>query len=420
MSQHVPEPERTDVVIVGAGPTGLTAAVRLAQLGIPHVVLEAAPAPTTTSKAALVHASSLELLSELGVADDLVAVGQVMHRIVLVDRGRLLVRVDLTGLPSRYPFALGVPQSTTEALLLRRLDELGGSVRRSHRVGSVRTDADGPVVSGVVESAGGQAFEIHARYVVGADGSHSCVRAALGLDFPGETYPSQFLLADVALAGVPGPSDEATIAMSPAGVTVLGPLPGGTHRVVATVDGGTQIPPAPDRAFLDALLRERGVQARTAAEPVWSSRFLVHHRVADRFRVGPAFLAGDAAHVHSPAAGQGMNTGIADAYDLATRMAAVLTGQAEGDVLDGYERTRRNAALEVLRLTDRITGISMLRRPIPRTARRLVAHTLGRLPAVQHRVAMSVAGLARSPLRGDLPSVTSPPRSRGTAPLRNR
>src|SRR3954470_5057060 len=150
MDSATDQQDATEVVIVGAGPTGLTAAVRLAQLGIPHVVLEAAPAPTTTSKAALVHASSLELLSELGVADDLVAVGQVMHRIVLVDRGRLLVRVDLTGLPSRYPFALGVPQSTTEALLLRRLDELGGSVRRSHRVGSVRTDADGPVVSGVV------------------------------------------------------------------------------------------------------------------------------------------------------------------------------------------------------------------------------------------------------------------------------
>src|SRR4051794_9959049 len=327
MTDHAEEPEQTDVVVVGAGPTGLTAAVRLAQLGIPHVVLDAAPAPTTTSKAALVHASSLELLAELGVADDLVAAGQVMHRIVMVDRGRPLVRVDLTGLPSSYPFALGVPQSTTEALLLRRLHELGGSVRRSHRVGSVTTTHAGdPVVAGVAESPGGRTFEIGARYVIGADGSHSAVRAAIGLDFPGQTYPSQFMLADVALGAGTAPDDEATITMSPAGVTVMGRLPSGNHRIIATVDSGTPIPAAPDRAYVDALLRDRGIQACPAAEPVWSSRFLVHHRVADRFRVGAAFLAGDAAHVHSPAAGQGMNTGIADAYDLATRIAAVRIG----------------------------------------------------------------------------------------------
>src|SRR3954463_9200246 len=176
MTDHAEEPEQKDVLDVGAGPTGLTAAVRPAQLGIPHVVLDAAPAPTTTSKAALVHASSLELLAELGVADDLVPAGPVMHRIVMVgqgrprsvvvDRGRPLVRVDLTGLPSSYPFALGVPQSTTEALLLRRLHELGGSVRRSHRVGSVTTtDAGDPVVAGVAESLEGRTFEIGARYV---------------------------------------------------------------------------------------------------------------------------------------------------------------------------------------------------------------------------------------------------------------
>src|SRR4051794_9021254 len=130
-------PEQTEVVVVGAGPTGLTAAIRLAQLGIPHIVLDAAPTPTTTSRAALVHASSLELLSELGVAGELVAAGQVVRRIVMTDRGRPLVRLDLTRLPSTYPFALGVPQSTTEAVLVQRLRELGESVRRPYRVHSV-------------------------------------------------------------------------------------------------------------------------------------------------------------------------------------------------------------------------------------------------------------------------------------------
>jgi 2-polyprenyl-6-methoxyphenol hydroxylase-like FAD-dependent oxidoreductase len=409
MADRVARPERTDVLIVGAGPTGLTAAVRLAQLGIAYVVLDAAAAPTSTSKAALVHASSLELLSEVGVADDLVAAGRLIRRIVMLDRGRPLVRVDLTKLPCEYPFALGVPQSTTEELLLRRLGGLGGSVRRRHRVDSVRVSGDGHTVTGTVESPGEPApFEIRARYVIGADGSHSAVRSAIGLEFPGETYPSQFVLADIALTRPPGAADEATINLSRQGVTVIGQLPSGNHRVIATVAADTDVPATPDRAFVDAILRDRGVGVRSVADPQWSSRFRVHHRVADRFRVGGVFLAGDAAHVHSPAAGQGMNTGIADAFDLATRLAAVLAGQADESTLDTYERMRRAAALEVLRFTDRMTRMAMLSSPVARSARRVAAGTVGRFGPVQRRLAMWVTGLERSPLRGDLPAVTAP------------
>jgi 2-polyprenyl-6-methoxyphenol hydroxylase-like FAD-dependent oxidoreductase len=405
MNDMMVEPEHTGVVIVGAGPTGLTAAVRLAQLGTPYVLLDARAAPTATSNAALVHASSLELLAELGVGDALVAAGRRIHRIAMVDRGRPLLRVPLTGLPSRYPFALGVPQSTTEELLLRRLAELGGAVRRRHRVHLVRTDGDGVIVTGTMESSGEPVpFAIRARYVIGADGSHSTVRAAIGLDFPGETYPSQFVLADVALTNGVQAGDEATINMSAHGVTVIAQLPSGNHRIVATVDADEDELARPDRAYVDALLRDRGIRARSAAVPVWSSAFRVHHRVAARFRVGLVFLAGDAAHIHSPAAGQGMNTGIADAFDLATRMAAVFTGQADESTLDAYDRVRRAVALEVLRFTDRLTKMAMLRNPAARFARRIGAGTVGRLAPVQQRLAMWVTGLQRSPLRGDLPA----------------
>jgi len=410
-------PEETQVVIVGAGPTGLTAAVRLAQLGVPHVILDVAAAPSQTSKAALVHAASLELLAEVGVGDDLVAAGRVMRRIVMIDRGRTLLKVELADLPTDYPFALGVPQSTTEALLLKRLGDLGGSVRRLHRVDSLPSHAAGNVVAGVVASGDDDAvpFQIRTRYVIGADGSHSAVRSAIGLDFPGETYPAQFVLADVALAFIrPTADDEATINMSAHGVTVIGRLPSGNHRIVATVDAGADVPEAPDRVFVDALLRDRGVPARTAAEPQWSSRFRVHHRVADQFRVGGVFLAGDAAHVHSPAAGQGMNTGIADAYDLSTRIAAVLNGSAADEVLDEYERVRRAAALEILRFTDRMTRMAMLRSPVARAGRRAMANTVGRLGPVRRRLAMWVTGLERSPLRGRLPAVA--PRTLDPAP----
>ena len=391
--------ETTEVVIVGAGPTGLTAAVRLAQLGVPHVVLDAAEAPSRTSKAALVHASSLEVLGELGVAEALVAAGQRLHSIVMVDRGRRLVRVRLTELPTRYPFGLSVPQSTTEALMIDELTRLGGSVRRRHRVHTVYADGDGHVVTGTAED--GSPFQLKARYVIGADGAHSAVRAAIGLDFPGQTYSAQFVLADVALDAAGLRDDQATIVLSPHGVTVLGRLPSGNHRIIATVDAGVDVPEAPDRAYVDGLLRTRGVGARTTADPVWSSRFRIHHRVADRFRVGGVFLAGDAAHIHSPAAGQGMNTGIADAYDVATCVAAVIAGAAES-TLEAYAERRRAAALEVLRFTDRMTRMAMLRNPVARAARLALANSVGRLGPVQRRIALWVTGLERSPLRGDL------------------
>jgi 2-polyprenyl-6-methoxyphenol hydroxylase-like FAD-dependent oxidoreductase len=369
-------------LVVGAGPTGLTAAVRLDQLGVPHIVLDARPEPTLTSNAALVHASSLELLAEIGVGDELVAAGRKMYRIVMVDRGRPLVRIDLTRLPTRYPFALGVPQSTTEDLLIKRLNDLGGSVRRPVRVDTIEQDGDGVLV-------GAGAARFRARYVIGADGSHSVVRSGIGVEFGGNTYPSQFVLADIPLSG-DQPPDQATINMSADGVTVLGLLPSGNHRIVATVAG--EAPESPDRAFVDALLRARGIPFRTVAEPAWSFRFRIHHRVADRFQVGNVFLAGDAAHVHSPAAGQGMNTGIADAYDLATKLAS-------GADLDSYARVRRETALEVVRFTDRMTRMAQLSNPVARAVRRAIAGTAGRLHPVQNRIATWVTGLERSPLR---------------------
>ena len=361
--------EKTEVLIVGGGPTGLTAAIRLAQLGVPHIVLDARDGPTETSNAALVHASTIELLAELDVGDELVAAGRRIDHIVMVDRGRPLVRLGFGGLPTRYPFALSVPQSTTEALLVKRLADLGGEVRRGQRVDLATCDID-------------------ARYVIGADGSHSTIRESAGITFRGATYESSFVLADIALRT---DFDEATINLSPDGVTVLAQLPSGNHRVVATV---ADAPSAPDRSFVEDLLRRRGIPAQTREDPVWSSRFRIHHRVADRFRTGSTFLAGDAAHVHSPAAGQGMNTGIADAFDLATRLAS-----GSPSALDGYETGRRSAALEVVRFTDRMTRMAMLRNPMARTARRLVMGTAGRPPAVQRKIGMWVSGLGRSPLR---------------------
>jgi 2-polyprenyl-6-methoxyphenol hydroxylase-like FAD-dependent oxidoreductase len=257
-------PKVTDVLIVGAGPTGLTAALRLAELGVPHLIVDAAEGPSQTSKAALVHASTLEILAELDVGDELVEAGRKLHRIVLVDRSNVLARVELTGIPSRYPFALSVPQSTTEEVLLRRLAGLGGSVRRGHRVDALRYEGNGYVVAGTMETERGAVpMEVRARYVIGADGSRSVVRSAIGLDSPGETYPSQFVLADAELTAPPSADDQATITMSAHGVTVIGRLPGGNYRVIATVDPESEVPEAPDKAYMDEILGKRGIGRQT-------------------------------------------------------------------------------------------------------------------------------------------------------------
>ena len=400
--KSTPQPERTDVVIVGAGPTGLVAAVRLAQLGISHVLLDARPGPTLTSNAALVHASTIELLAELDLGDRLIDRGQVMRRIVMVDRGRPLISIQLDDLPSTYPFALGVPQSTTEELLEQRLGELGGSVRRDRRVEALAQGPDDVAVTGFDHSGPEPVpFELQARFVIGADGSRSVVRSAIGMDFPGDTYAAKFVLADIALDVPSAADDQATINLSPRGVTVLGRLPGGNQRLVATVEDGDDEQLVVDRAFVEEMLQERGISATPLAEPAWSSQFRIHHRVADRFRVDRVFLAGDAAHIHSPAAGQGMNTGIADAFDIATKLAAVLRGESDEATLDLYDQRRRAAALEVLKFTDRITRVATLRSPVARGMRRLLARTVGRSARVKRHVAMWVTGLERSPLRVD-------------------
>jgi len=404
--------EATDVVVIGAGPTGLTMAARLAQCGVPHVVVDADAGPARESRAALVHAATLEILDELGVAAELIAAGVRVNRIGFCDRGRVIAWIGLAGVPSRYRFALGVPQSTTEQVLLERLAALGGSIRWGHRADKVTPAPEGYLVTGTGPTeAGATPFAIGARHVIGCDGAHSMVRSAAGLGFPGSTYPSQFVLADVELASPPGPDDEARIFTSPHGVVVTGRLPSGNHRIVATVDAALAVPDPPGRAFLDTILRERGV-GQLAADPVWSSRFRVAHRVAGRFRAGGVFVCGDAAHVHSPAAGQGMNTGIADAYDLATRLAAVLTGQASEAVLDGYERDRRPAALEVVTFTDRMTTMATMRSPAARALRDAALAVASRIPAARNLITLWVSGLKRSPLRHDLPPLQPRPAAR--------
>ncbi len=382
-------PAIADVVIVGAGPTGLALTGVLAKEGVSFVVVDRLAEGANTSRAAVVHARTLEVLEELEVTDRLRAEGHVVPRFTVRDRDHVLATIRFDGLPTRYPYTLMVPQNIAEAILLGRLRELGGDVHRPYAVTDLRQDADGVTVT--VAADGQQPQTVRARYAVGADGMHSTVRECAGIGFTGDTYEQSFVLADVRMSW-PLRADEVMLFFSPEGLVVVAPLPGGRYRVVATVDDA---PERPGFADVQRLLDERGpvTGAPRVDEVVWSSRFRVHHRVAKCYRAGRILLAGDAAHVHSPAGGQGMNTGIQDAVALGRALAAVLGGRAAESQLDEYERTRRPVAERVVALTDRITRVATLHGHRARSVRNAVIRVIGRIPLVRRRLATELAGL---------------------------
>jgi 2-polyprenyl-6-methoxyphenol hydroxylase-like FAD-dependent oxidoreductase len=380
-------PEHVQVAVVGAGPTGLALACRLHAAGVDAVVLDQASAGANTSRAAVVHARTLEVLEPLDVTPRLLAEGCVVPVFTVRDRARMLARLDFAGLPTAYPYTLMLSQSRIEAIIGERLAELGGSVRRPWQVTGLAARDGMAEVTGRDED--GRERTLTADYVAGADGMHSTVRESAGIAFQGSAYPSSFVLADVVMDW-PLPAQEVQLFLAPAGLVVVAPLPGGHHRVVATVDDA---PETPDAGLVQQLLDERGPGGARVHSVAWSSRFRVHHRVAEAYRRGPVFLAGDAAHVHSPAGGQGMNTGIQDAVDLGGTLADVLAGRAGEAALEGYEIRRRPVALRVIRLTDRATTMATLRGRPARVGRNAALALAGRVPAVRRRLARQLAEL---------------------------
>jgi 2-polyprenyl-6-methoxyphenol hydroxylase-like FAD-dependent oxidoreductase len=373
----------TDVLIIGAGPSGLTVATSLVKRGIATTIVDRLAAGANTTRAAVVNSRTLEVLEAVDVAERLVAEGIEAPRFTIRDRRRTLISVDFSVLPTEYPYSLMVSQEVTERLLLDRLTELGGTVIRPKVLTTVTQDADGATAT----------FEdgdvIRARYIVGADGLHSIVREQAGIGFQGGSYAESFMLADVRLSGE-APLDEVILFWATAGMTVVAPLPGGIFRIVAPVADAPEEPSAP---FIQQILDTRGTGAgRTVVtDVIWGSRFRIHHRVADTYRAGRLLLSGDAAHVHSPAGGQGMNLGIQDGVALADALARVVAGEPDS-VLDDYTEARRPIAQQVVEMTDRLTRLATLPRAA-RPVRNALIGMAGRVPSVRRALAMRLSGL---------------------------
>jgi 2-polyprenyl-6-methoxyphenol hydroxylase-like FAD-dependent oxidoreductase len=383
-------PSTTEVLIVGAGPTGLALAISLQQAGIEHVLIDKLATGQNTSRAAVIHAHTLDMLDELGVSAQLAAEGLKLTRFTIRDRDRRLLQVPFDRLPTRHPYLLMLPQDATERILTDRLVALGGTIHRGVTATQLTRGATG--VEATSDSEAGEQT-IAARYVVGADGMHSIVRGTIGAEFTGGTYEESFVLADVRMSWSDG-RDEVQLFFSPAGLVVVAPLPNGTFRIVATLDEAPEHPAAAD---IQALIDARGPTRGTAdvTEVVWSSRFRIHHRLANSYRDGRLFLIGDAAHVHSPAGGQGMNTGLVDACVLGRLIAQAVSGKQSESRLDRYQALRRPAAEQVLGLAGRLTSLATMKSPVKRRIRNAVFSLLNHLSPAKRTLAMNLSGLSR-------------------------
>jgi 2-polyprenyl-6-methoxyphenol hydroxylase-like FAD-dependent oxidoreductase len=404
--------EFTDVLIVGAGPTGMALSIALLQQGVKHLIIDRLEQGQNTSRAGVIHAQTLDSLKALGVAERMSELGLRLTSFAIRDRDRALLRLSFDRLESAHPYLLMLPQNVTETVLAERIKELGGCIRRGVAAESIEQDER---AARVTITQDGEQRVISAAWVVGGDGMQSVVRRASGIDFEGESYEQSFVLADVHLDQAPAP-DEVSLFFSPDGLVVVAPLPDGTFRIVATLDGA---PSEPTRDDVQALLDTRGPAARRSRviDVRWSSRFRLHHRLAASYRNGRLLLMGDAAHVHSPAGGQGMNTGIVDAIVLGQLLADIARGARPEAELDVYAALRRPAAAQVLQLADRLTTLATVRNPIARALRNFLLRVVDLFPAFKRRIELSLSGLSRAAL-ARVPRLGSPARSGRT--LRRR
>jgi 2-polyprenyl-6-methoxyphenol hydroxylase-like FAD-dependent oxidoreductase len=328
----------------------------------------------------------LELLDARGLADRLVDQGVRVPRVQPLPGASL----DLTTIPSRYPMLLIVPQSGTERLLEERARELGVEIVRGAEVTGLTQDADGVRLE--VEDATGRQT-VHARYAVGADGAHSAIRRLLGVDFVGERYQTHIMLADVMLARPPA---EFLFGRNNAeGLVVVVPYGDGWFRVIVWDRARDKVPldePVTLPELKDAFRRIAG-DDYGMGEPRWRSRFLSERKQARTYRVGSVFLAGDAAHVHSPVGGQGMNTGIQDAMNLGWKLAAGLRGWAPPDLLDTYQAERHPVGAAVLALTDGLNRLVLSSSRAGAALRAMVIRGALSLGPVRRRLADRISGV---------------------------
>jgi 2-polyprenyl-6-methoxyphenol hydroxylase-like FAD-dependent oxidoreductase len=356
------DPQTADVpvLVIGAGPTGLMMASELARYGIRCRIVDKAPEISPLSRALAIHARTLEIFENIGIADQFVSAGVKAHGASIYAGGKRIVHLSFDAIESRYNFALMLPQDQTESLLTHHLENLGVKIDRSTELVGFTQDSDR--VTATLRLPDGRTEPCRAAYLIGCDGAHSVVRHSLNLPFEGLEYEETFALADLMVDSA-FPDDEISGFASEKGLLFFFPISHGRFRLIADVSpAGSHREPT--LAELQTIVDEHCGNDVRLHDPKWMAYFKIHRRQSTSYRVGHVFLAGDAAHIHSPAGGQGMNTGLQDAYNLAWKLALTLKGIVRPAVLDSYSAERHAVGRSVLKSTDAMTRFMVVRNPV--------------------------------------------------------
>jgi len=382
----------TEVLVVGAGPVGLTMACELARHGVGCRIVDRAPAPSSTSKALGIFPRTLEVFQMMGIVDDILSAGLELDGIAFYNKSGQIGHIGFSCLPCRYRFAISLPQSQTEQILLQLLVRYGLDVERERELVALSQTEDRVVA--VIRGSDGSEELLESELLIGCDGAHSGVRHALNLSFEGEEYSETFLLAD---ARVQSSLDRIHIHLFLADDGIVGVFPFRSEhsRVIASLGSHKgNAEEEPRLAEVQALLDRRTCQSLRLSDPAWLSRFHISQRKIREFRFGRVFLAGDAAHIHSPAGGQGMNTGIQDAFNLAWKIGLAIHGRAPVSLLDTYNEEREPVAKMVLNLTDRLTRMATLQNPFGLQLRNALLPLLTGIHLIEDRVAETMSEIS--------------------------
>ncbi|WP_328406274.1 FAD-dependent oxidoreductase (plasmid) [Streptomyces sp. NBC_00390] len=379
------------VLVVGAGPVGLTVAHELARRGVRVRLVDAADGPTPTSRAVATHARTLEIYDQMGVADAMTERGRRMQAFSMHRNGSQLVRLgaEYRATPTRFPFTLLLEQATTEEVLREAVADLGTDVEWGTRLDSLRQDGD--VVEAVLRRKDGPAESVSTPWVVGCDGGHSTVRRLLKLPLIGDSTET-WLIAD-AEVDMEAPQDSIHWIHVDGGTVMAVPFatPGKWRLLDTTVQSDSGRPDQVARRFSRKLTKGLGTRAQVRI-PSWVSVFTIQQRMIQKMRVGRCFVAGDAAHVHSPASGQGLNTGIQEAFNLAWKLAMVIHGHAQYALLDSYSAERVPIGRDLLETTRKATRLVALKSALAAAAMPVVFAVVRRVPALRRRIEGKVIG----------------------------
>ncbi len=381
------------ILIVGAGPVGLTAALALARYKVPVRLIDKEPLPNPYSKAVALHPRTLEIFESLGVIRDFLEAGHKIQWLTFFVEGKKRVFLETGSLPTAYPFIVSLPQSETETILTKHLLDLGIRVDRHCELieASIKDD----FVECTLINDNGNKETLITPYLIGCDGAHGFVRSAMGASFPGFDYLKHFVLADVTM-NYPAKKEEVRGFLTPGKNILFFPLNGkDRYRVICQLSflSKEELDRVSFSRFKE-MIEEVPGQSIRILDHQWFSVFSIHHRLSDHYRDRRVFIAGDAAHVHSPVGGQGLNMGLQDVYNLAWKLASVSKGTGGERLLRSYAEERRPVAEKVLSLTDKMTDFLPVRRGFSFSVKKMILFFLGRSEKMKRSFLYRLSGLS--------------------------